>query len=102
MIRTFIAIMRTKMAIGQNSGTTTITNSVDAEVPPIFSNLTIIGSSWLSDKVKSSNPPPTIALSEVLWTLYHYVIWQNRMWCPNTWLVEGKISNKIKRLEKIL
>lgn len=43
MIRTLIAIMKTKMAIGPNSGTTTMANSVDAEVPPIFSNLTIIG-----------------------------------------------------------
>ena len=43
MIRTLIAIMKTKMAIGSNSGTTIMTNSVDAEVPQIFSNLTIIG-----------------------------------------------------------
>ena len=41
MIKTLIAIIRTKIAIGPNSGTTTMTNSADAEVPPIFSNLAI-------------------------------------------------------------
>jgi len=66
MIRTLIAIMKTKTAIGPNSGTTTMTNSVDTKVPPIFSNLTIIGP-FDSEKVKSSNPPPTVAVPEVLW-----------------------------------